>query len=133
MGTHRVSSSPPPPVVPNPSPTQPRFGALLCVDQDDIFGVVPFLLAKEGVAPKSGLTFTAKDPLTVVFSIDTTVLKVCRVDGQDKSVRGSWRLSRRVLAAAAGGGGGGWWFMVVVLPLFLAADLLWQPPSSSVF
>ena len=49
----------------------------MCVDQDDIFGVVPFLLAKEGVAPKSGLTFTAKDPITVVFSIDTTVLKVC--------------------------------------------------------
>lgn len=45
--------------------------------QDDIFGVVPFLLAKEGVAPKSGLTFTAKDPITVVFSIDTSVLKVC--------------------------------------------------------
>lgn len=39
--------------------------------------MVPFLLAKEGVAPKSGLTFTAKDPITVVFSIDTAVLKVC--------------------------------------------------------
>ncbi|CAM9600319.1 unnamed protein product, partial [Ectocarpus sp. 12 AP-2014] len=43
--------------------------------QDDIFGVVPFLLAKDGGAPKSGLTFTAKDPITVVFSIDTAVLK----------------------------------------------------------
>lgn len=53
--------------------------------QDDIFGVVPFLLAKEGVAPKSGLTFTAKDPITVVFSIDTAVLKVC-MDGGVSSV-----------------------------------------------
>lgn len=44
--------------------------------QDDIFGVVPFLLAKEGTIPKSGLTFTAKDPITVVFSIDTIALKV---------------------------------------------------------
>ena len=44
--------------------------------QDDIFGVVPFLLAKEGTIPKSGLTFTAKDPISVVFSIDTVALKV---------------------------------------------------------
>ena len=120
MGTHRVSSSPPPPVVPNPSPTQPRFGALLCVDQDDIFGVVPFLLAKEGVAPKSGLTFTAKDPLTVVFSIDTAVLKVCRVDDQEKSVRASWRLFLPppplvvvvvvVVVVVDGGSGGLWWW-----------------------
>ncbi|CAM9293643.1 unnamed protein product [Pylaiella littoralis] len=53
----------------------PEMVVLGTLRKDDIFGVVPFLLAKEGVAPKSGLTFTAKDPITVVFSIDTTVLK----------------------------------------------------------
>lgn len=46
--------------------------------QDDIFGVVPFLLAKDDQLPKSGLTFTAKDPITVIFSVDTAVLKVSR-------------------------------------------------------
>eukprot|EP00752_Nemacystus_decipiens_P001585 g1546.t1 len=55
--------------------TGPEMVVLGTLRKDDIFGVVPFLLAKEGVAPKSGLTFTAKDPITVVFSIDTAVLK----------------------------------------------------------
>ncbi|CBN79697.1 hypothetical protein Esi_0388_0005 [Ectocarpus siliculosus] len=55
--------------------TGPEMVVLGTLRKDDIFGVVPFLLAKDGEAPKSGLTFTAKDPITVVFSIDTAVLK----------------------------------------------------------
>ncbi|CAM9782179.1 unnamed protein product, partial [Hapterophycus canaliculatus] len=55
--------------------TGPEMVVLGTLRKDDIFGVVPFLLAKEGVPPKSGLTFTAKDPITVVFSIDTAALK----------------------------------------------------------
>lgn len=59
--------------------TDTTFSENLCrfkMLQDDVFGVVPFLLAKDGQVPKSGLTFTAKDPITVVFSVNTSVLKV---------------------------------------------------------
>ncbi|KAG5176578.1 hypothetical protein JKP88DRAFT_269211 [Tribonema minus] len=43
--------------------------------KDDIFGVVPFLLSRGEQVPKSGLTFTARDPITVVFSIDAEYAK----------------------------------------------------------
>lgn len=73
--------------------------------------MVPFLLAKEGVPPKSGLTFMAKDPITVVFSIDTAALKVgrrCRC----RHVVMSWCL--RILAGGLSSS----------LPLFIAACFL---------
>jgi CRP-like cAMP-binding protein len=48
----------------------PETVLLGTLQKDDIFGVVPFLLTRGETYPKSGLTFTARDPNTVLFSLD---------------------------------------------------------------
>ncbi|CAM9316858.1 unnamed protein product [Chrysoparadoxa australica] len=52
----------------------PETVLLGTLHKDDIFGVVPFLLARPGQTPHSGLTFQAKTPC-VVFSIDNAKMK----------------------------------------------------------